>query len=135
MQGLKGDSVILIGGYMLDFESLSSGKPVPPVDASDMKRLWELTSKEPKREVESSGGVAWDIRLISEQCSQGSDPLAVWLRVALLRALQGTGLLDNWCDSDRPREIVFQTLAKFPLPEGIQNFHPDELAETLNKAV
>ena len=118
---------------MFDFESGSF--PVPAVNKSDMKRVWEweLTFV-PLPETQSSGCVSFDIRLIREQCSQGSHPLAVWVRVSLLRLLLGTGLLDKWRDADRPHDIVFETLARFPLPEGIQNFRPDEFADALSNA-
>jgi hypothetical protein len=117
-------------GPMLDLESLSSGKSVPVVNRSDMKCVWELTSELPQPE---NGCVGLDIRLIREQCSPGADPVAVWARVTLLRFLLGTGLLDKWRDADRPNDIVFETLARFPLPEGIQNFRPDEFADALSK--
>jgi len=78
--------------------------------------------------------VGWDVSLINRQCSPG-DPLAVFFRVALLRPLLQSGLLDNWRDGDRPRDVVFQTLATFPLPEGIQSFRPDEFAGALRKAL
>jgi hypothetical protein len=119
---------------MLDFESLHLGKSVPAVDMSDTKCVWGLISELPKPETEPSGPVAWDIRLVRERCSQGADPVAVWARVALLRMLLGTELLDKWRDADRPHDIVFETLARFPLPEGIQNFRPDEFVNALNNA-
>jgi hypothetical protein len=116
---------------MLDFEALSSGKPVPAVDASDMKRVWELTSEAPDSQTAALGAVSWDARLIAGQCSQGADPLAVFFRVTLLRLLLENGLLDEWLDGDRPDHIVFETLAAFPLPEGFQGFRPDEFIESL----
>jgi hypothetical protein len=59
---------------MLDFESLSSGKPA--VNKSDMKRVWGLTSELPQPE---NGCVSFDIRLIRERCSQGADVRAIHL--------------------------------------------------------
>jgi len=124
-----------LGHYMLDFESLLSGKPVPAVDASDMKRVWELTSEAPRPEGAAPGSVSWDMRLIAGQCRLGAGPLAIFFRVALLRPLLESGLLDEWRDGDRPHDVVFQTLATFPLPEGIQNFRADEFADALRKAL
>jgi hypothetical protein len=121
--------------YMLDFESLSSGKAVPAVDANDMKRVWELTSETPRPDGAARGSVGWDVRLIASQCSQGADPLAVFLRVALLRPLLESGLLDEWRDGERHYDVVFQTLAMFPLPEGIQNVGADEFADALRKTL
>jgi hypothetical protein len=120
---------------MLDFESLSSGKPVPTVDAGDMKRVWELTSEVARSHSATPGSVGLDVRLIASQCSEGADALAVFFRVALVRPLLDSGLLDNWRDGDRPYDVVFQALATFPLPEGIQNFRPDEFADALSKAL
>lgn len=118
---------------MLDFESLLSGKPVPPVDASDIKRVWELISEAPGGERATPASVGWDVRLIAGQCSQGADPLAIFFRVALLRPLLESGLLDEWRDGECPHDVVFRTLATFPLPEGIQRFRPDEFIDTLRK--
>jgi hypothetical protein len=75
------------------------------------------------------------MRLIAGQCRLGADPLAIFFRVALLRPLLESGLLDEWRDGDRPHDVVFQTLATFPLPEGIQNFRADEFADALRKAL
>jgi hypothetical protein len=119
---------------MLNFESLSSGKPVPAVEASDMKRVWELTSEASRPEGVPPGSVGWGAHLIAAQCSQGADPLAVFFRVALLRPLLKSGLLDEWRDGDCPGDVVFQTLATFPLPEGIQSFRADEFADALRNA-
>jgi hypothetical protein len=59
---------------MLDYESLSSGKPIPPVGAGDMKRIWELTSEAPGVESATPAALGWDVRLIAGQCSPGVDP-------------------------------------------------------------
>src|ERR1035441_4144828 len=119
---------------MLDFEALSSGKPVPAVDASDIKRVWELTSDAASSQRAAPGTVGLDVRLIAGQCSQGAGPLAVFFRAALLRPLIESGLLDEWRDVERPYDVVFQAIATFPLPEGIQNFRADEFADALRKA-
>jgi len=120
---------------MLDFESLSSGKPVPAVDASDVRRVWELTSKAPRPEGAAPGSIGWDVRLIADQCSQGADPLAVCFRAALLKPLLESGLLDEWRYGDRPYDVVFQALATFPLPEGFQKFRAEEFTDALRKAL
>ena len=120
---------------MLDFESLLSGKPVPPVNVSDMKRVWELTSEAPHGKSAAHASVGWDVRVIAGRCSQAADPLAVFFRVALLRPLLESGLLEEWRDGERPHYLVFQTLATFPLPEGFQQFRPDEFIDTLRKAL
>ena len=120
---------------MLDFESLSSGKPVPAVDASDMKRVWELTSEAPRPAGMASGAVGWDVRLIAGQCSKGADTLAVFFRAALLGPLLESGLLDEWRDGDRLHDVVFQALAMFPLPEGVQKFRADEFADALRNTL
>ena len=126
--------ILARGSTVLDFESLLSGKPVPPVDASDMKRVWELTSEAASSESATPACVGWDVHLIAGQCSQGADPLAVFFRVALLRPLLESGLLDEWRGGEHPHYVVFQALATFPLPEGIQCFRTDEFIETLRKA-
>ncbi len=119
---------------MLDSESLLSGKPVPPVGTSDVKRVWELTSEARSGERAPNESVGFCVRSIAGQCSQGADPLAVLVRVALLSPLLESGLLDEWRDGERPHHVVFQTLATFPLPEGIQRFRSDEFIDTLRRA-
>ncbi len=120
---------------LLDFKSLSSGKPVPAVNADDMKRVWELISQTPRPEGAGPGSVSWDVRLIADKCSQGADPLAVFFRIALLRPLLESGLFNEWRAGDRPYDVVFQVLATFPLPEGIQAFRPEEFEDALRKAL
>jgi hypothetical protein len=120
---------------MLDFKSLSSGAPIPPVDASDMKRVWALTAEPSRRGSVAPGSVGWDIRLVARECSEGADPLAVFFRLALLGPLLESGLLDECRDGDRPYDVVFQVLAIFPLPDGIQSFRPDEFADSLRTAL
>jgi len=44
-------------------------------------------------------------------------------------------LLDECRDGDRPYDVVFQVLAIFPLPDGIQSFRPDEFADSLRTAL
>lgn len=119
---------------MLNFESLLSGNPVRAVDADDMKRVWEFTSEGGPPKGATLGHVAFDIRLVASQCSEGADPLAVFFRAALLNPLLDGGLLKDWCDGGRPYDVVFQTLAMFPLPEGIQSFRPEEFIEALKRA-
>jgi hypothetical protein len=128
------DSGILSrGSAMLDFEALSSGKPVPAVDAGDLKRVWELTSKAPRVESATPAALGWSVRVIAGQCSPGADPLAEFFRAALLRPLIEDGLLDEWRDGERPHYVVFQTLGTFPLPEGIQRFRPDQFIDALRR--
>src|SRR3954454_20557938 len=105
------DSGILSSGSaMLDFEALSSGKSVPPVDAGDLKRVWELTSKAPRVESATPAALGLSVRVIAGQCSPGADPIAVFFRAALLRPLIEDGLLDEWRDGECLPYVVFQTL-------------------------
>lgn len=120
---------------MLDLESLLSGKPIPPVDANDVKRIWELTFDSPEGQQAPNACMGWDVRLVIEQCSQGADPLAVFFRASLLKSLREGELPDEWRDGGRFHDVVFQTLATFPLPEGIQSFRPDEFVEALRKGL
>jgi hypothetical protein len=119
---------------MLDLDSMSAATPIPPVDLKDLRRVWEFTSQSPQPEGGPACSTGWDLRLIEEQCSQGADPVAVFFRVALLGPLLQSGLLDNWRDGERPFDIVFEALADYPLPEGVQGFRPDAFAEALTKA-
>src|SRR4051812_48623335 len=120
---------------MLDFESITSGKPVPAVDTSDLKRVWQFISEAPRPEGAATGTVSWDISLVAGQCSQGADALAIFVRLALLGSLLDGGLLDEWREGDRPYDVVFRALATFPLPEGMQNFRADEFENALREAL
>ena len=80
------------------------------------------------------GPIAFDIRLVASRCSEGADPLAVFVRAALVKPLLDSGVLNDWRDGEQPYDIVFQTLAMFPLPDGMQNFRPDEFIEALKRA-
>lgn len=119
---------------MLDLDSMSAGTPIPSVDVTDLKRVWEFTSQNPQPDGASACSAGWDLRLIEDQCSQGADPVAVFFRVALLGPLNQSGSLDNWRDGDRPFDIVFKTLAEYPLPDGVQGFRVDAFVEALRKA-
>jgi hypothetical protein len=79
----------------------------------------------------ASGSVGWDIKLIAGQCSQDADAIAVLARVVLLRAVLQSGLIEEWRNGDRPHDVVFETLATFPLPGGIQSFRPEEFTDAL----
>ncbi len=123
------------GHSMLDFKSLSAGTPIPAADAADMKRVWELTSELRGLETAEQGSVGCDISLVADRCGKDADPLAVFVRVTLLRMLLDSGFLDDLRDGGRPNDAVFQALAAFPLPEGVQKIRPDKLAEALRKAL
>lgn len=120
---------------MLDFESLMSGAPVPTVGAGDVRRVWEFISEATPRIGVPPGTVGFNIALIAQQCGKGADPLAVFFRAAFLDPLVQSGLLDSWRDGDRPHDVVFQAIATFPLPDGIQSFRPEEFAEALRKTL
>jgi hypothetical protein len=96
------------------------------VDVGDMKRMWE---HETKRQSESS--TSW----ADSTDGLEAHPPAVSARVTLLLALLRTRFLDPWRDGDRPSDSVFETLATFPIPEGIENFRPEEFVNTLRNAV
>ena len=66
---------------MLDFESLTSGAPVPPVNPDDVKHvwrfIWEAVSGRPATEGEASApAIGFDAGLIAQQCSSGADVFA-----------------------------------------------------------
>jgi hypothetical protein len=79
------------------------------------------------------GTVGFEIALIAQQCGEGADPVAVFFRTALLQSLLQTGLLDVWRDGDRLYDVVFEAIAAFPLPHGLQGFRPEDFGEALRK--
>jgi hypothetical protein len=120
---------------MLDPKSLMSGAPIPAVGASDMKRVWQLTAEADRLASAPTDTVGLDMRVIAAQCSEGADAVAVFVRVMLLQLLLRNGSLDECRDGDNPFDVVFQVLATFPLPDGIQSFRPDEFRDALRKAL
>jgi hypothetical protein len=121
---------------MLDLESLMSGAPVPAVGADAVRRAWEFMTfvKDASPPTgAAAGGIGLDINVIARECGEGVDPIAVWARAALLQTLLQSGVLDDWRAGNRPYDVVFEAIAKFPLPGGLQRFRPEEFAETLRK--
>jgi hypothetical protein len=120
---------------MSDFGSLESGKPLSPVNADDLKRVWYLIEQvaidRPARG-EAQGGVGIAARLIAQQCEAGADVIAVFFRVTLLQQLFQSGLLDKWREGNEPRDPVFQVGATFPMEMGVKGFDSAAFIEHLH---
>jgi hypothetical protein len=119
---------------MNGFGSLESGKPLPPVNADDLKRVWHLIQQVAiDRPVESGsqGGVGIAAKLIAQQCEAGADVFSVFFRATILQHLFQTELLDKWRDGNEPGDAVFQVGATFPMELGEQGFDPGAFLERL----
>ncbi len=116
---------------MLDLKSLMSGAAVPLVAADDVKRVWDFITKANPAIGTARGAVGFDVRLIAEQCGEGADPVAVCARVSLLQTLLHIELLDHWRDGNGPYDAVFEAIAAYPLPDGVQRFRGEDFAEAL----
>jgi hypothetical protein len=119
---------------MLDIESIMAGKPIPPVRAADMERVWEFIFKDSIGEVSTTPTVGFNLRVITGQCGPDADLLASFVRATILKQLLEEGLLDAWRDGKHPNGTVFQVLASFPLPDGTAGFRSDEFIDVLRKA-
>jgi hypothetical protein len=123
---------------MLDFESLTSGAPVPPVNPDDVKRvwrfIWEAVGGRQAAEGEASAAIGFDVGLIAQQCGPGADVLAVFFRTALLQPLLREGMLDDWREGNELRVSVFGAAATFPLQNGIKSFDPKAFIERLRSS-
>src|SRR5262245_60636087 len=124
---------------MLDFESLTSGAPVPPVNPDDVKHvwrfIWEAVSGRPATEGEASApAIGFDAGLIAQQCSSGTDVFDAFFRTALLQQLLRQGMLDDWREGDELRDAVFGAAATFPLQNGIESFDPQTFIERLRSS-
>jgi hypothetical protein len=124
---------------MLDFESLTSSEPVPPVNPDDVKCvwrfIWEAVAGRQAAEGEASAPAAcFDAGLIAQQCSSGADVLAVFFRSALLQPLLRQGMLNDWREGDELHDAVFGAAATFPLQDGIESFDPKAFIERLRSS-
>jgi hypothetical protein len=85
---------------MTDLDPLASGKPVPPVNADDLKRVWHAI-----RDITGVGqttmdhvpglAVGVDTRLLEPYCESGADVTAVSVRAMWLHAFLRAGLLNT----------------------------------------
>jgi hypothetical protein len=107
---------------------LESGDPLPPVNADDLKRVWDLMRKVI---ADHGTGVGIDARIIAQQCAPGGDVNAIFFRAALLQHLLQSGELDDWREGSEPGALVFRVGAVFPMEQGVQGFDPADLIERL----
>jgi hypothetical protein len=104
---------------MAGYLARRAGEPIPAVTPADLRGVWELTHKL-RADVP---GASFDIALLAEACGPGADVFAVWLRVALLKAMVSQGLLAL-------DEAVFDFAATFPIGH-LNQFDPDEFLRGL----
>jgi hypothetical protein len=83
-------------------ESLLESRPLPPVNAEDLKRVWELMQRVKAEHGSHGVGIAIDKRFISQQCDPSADVIAVFFRATLPQSLFQSGLLDHWREANEP---------------------------------
>jgi hypothetical protein len=110
---------------MTDIRSIASGKPVPPVHADDLKRVWyairDIMGACHITEDHVPGqSVGIDARLLAPYCEPGADVGAVSVRAFLLRMFLQLGLLDEFREGNELRDTVFQVAAVFPMEQGVE---------------
>ncbi|HTF70624.1 MAG TPA: hypothetical protein VK638_48945 [Edaphobacter sp.] len=102
---------------------------IPAVNPLDVQRLWTLQSQYAK-----DSGVAFTTEAILQVCaSQAADPVAVWARTTLINILLEAGHLESWRENGGLNNTVFETLAVFPLPAGLQQFDPSEFLNMMSR--
>jgi hypothetical protein len=121
---------------MTDIRSIASGKPVPPVNVDDLKRVWYATRDIMRachitEDHVPGQSVGNDPHLLEPYCEPGADVSAVSARVFLLRVFLQTGLLDEFREGNELRDTVFQVAAVFPMELGKERFKLPEFIERL----
>lgn len=117
---------------MTDIRSIMSGKPVPPVNADDLKRVWYAIRDITGAFHHDPGqAVGIDPRLLEPYCEPGVDMTAVSVRASLLRMFLQLGLLDEFREEDDLRDTVFQVAAVFPMEQGVERFNFPDFMERL----
>ena len=111
---------------MLDVNSVMDAN-IPAANPLDIQRFWSLQSR---HSGDCSFGYSADA--ILQVCqSESADPVVVWARTALIIIMHREGHLNEWLNGDDLSKAVFEAAASFPLPNGFQDFNPDELLATL----
>ena len=126
------------GAFMTDFESLASGKPVPPVNADDLKRVWYAISNIAVTCQSTEGHdphrtMGIDTRLLEPHCEPGADVTAVSIRALLLHSCLQAGLLDDWREANGLRDTVFRVAATYPIEQGRERFNFPGFVERLRQ--
>ena len=106
---------------MLNKESILEGRPIPSVNVDDLRRIWSLLSQMSEPETALSSEV------LQQHCSALSDPLAVYLRATLMKGLVDQGLLQKYQSGNGIPDDVFDRVATFPIPNGLQNINQNDL--------
>jgi hypothetical protein len=107
------------------FGSRNGEELVPPVNAADMKAVWQLYDESRRARPEEANGlraVAMDAAVIEGVCRPGADVRNVWYRMAMLQ------LLFHVVEQS-PQEHEAQTLAKLKRGEKLD----DRLFEAMSK--
>ena len=120
------------GSLRSTIESFGFGKPLPPVNAGDLKRVWQLIQQVPIDRPDAGGaqgGASIHLRLVAEQCEAGADVLAVFFRASILQHFMQKGLLDKWPDGNELGDSVFHAGASCPMEMGDLGLDPEAFIE------
>ncbi len=111
---------------MLDLNSVMDAN-IPAANPLDIQRFWSLQFQH-----SADTSVSYSADAILQVCqSESADPVVVWARTALIGILRQEGLLDKWLTDEGLSKAVFEAAASFPLPNGLQDFNPDQLLANL----
>jgi hypothetical protein len=104
--------------------SIDAGAPLPPVEASDLKAIFELyQSLRPNS--------ALGFNAVKASISAGSNMEAVSLRYMMLLPLLETGDLSPWQHGGELDDVVFQVAATFQLDRSLTVFPGYAIVEEL----
>ncbi len=110
------------GTRMFDLKSIIDS-PIPPVDPLDLQNFWALQSRHSDKP-----GVAYATSAILSACKNpAADPLALFARTTFIHILLQHGFLDKWRAGSEMQKVVFDAVAAYPLPNGLQQADPNGL--------
>jgi len=116
--------------FVTEFQN---GLPAPPVDAEDIRRMWEFINR--TRAEAANAGVRGKVSLTSAMwenaCGPGANIGAVWVRTSLIELVQSSGLLKPWEEESGLDYRVFKVAVVYPMRIG--SFDPEEFIKQLNE--
>ena len=95
--------------------------PIPPVDPSDLRRVWEMQRELQARTPGQQIGISVDF--YERACSPGANVGAVWFRTAMLGMLEMLGMLAPWIHDG----VVADTVFKVAISGATTPFRPGRL--------
>ena len=93
------------------------GTPTPPVNPTDIRRVWEFISKLREDRGLNLGRVG--LRSVGRRIHMPETSVGpLWVRVGLLDGLVRSGAIKTWTPGSRYEKRLFEIVARFPVRVG-----------------